>query len=876
MKRLRMGRLREESTMQEDKRIQQQAVARLVTRNFKKNRLRNTVLILAIMLVTVLMTVMFGAGISMMDNMNLANLRVKGTEANRFVMNPGDAMESLQDVSEVSRISWQQYVAEIHTKEELPGKNNLVMTAYGETEWKENIKPTISGQMGAYPEEENEVMVSRWSLESLGITEPEIGMEIPLSFTTLDGTAVEQNFVLSGYYEDYIYRAGTTPNSGNTMAANLYFSNQGSSRRAMGNVVVSEAFAKAYGTEEGKMGTCLIDDKLDSDEALALLGEYTGKNDLIVSGLTKNIGQSISAAVLPFACVLLIVIAGYLLIYNVVNISVLQEMHLYGQLKTLGATTRQLKAMVRKQSRLVACIGIPLGLLIGIGFSILVIPVMMEKLTAGNGFGEAFTTEVSISPVIYLLAAAFAFLTVSISNRKPAKMAAGVSPVEALKYVEHTGNVKAHKGSSGGKLYRMAWRNVFRNRKRTIVTFASLFFGLVLYLIISTCLYGVDYEKKYQREIPDSFIVRNLTYQTEDVSTIEDYFMPETVERISELDGVERVAADYVEPVRFLSGTEELDAYVKEQASYEEMSKEEVKEDFRGEAVGLSLEQIQKFHYQSTLSEEEIQEKLESGEGIFLTDLGMEEYQQISGTEVRVSARDGSAETTYTILGTLYNGTKDDYENSFIGYGYVNGDNATFFYTTEQGIRRLKEAPRIQTLRVNVADGEEEQVWEELQNLFLSADGISMDSQMETKRITDQGFTSIYMSGMIFSGFLIGMGLLNFVNVIFTNIYARQKELATLESIGMTRKQSKKVLILEGMYYSIITMALLLTAGLLLSVLAFGLVQKLFYFAMFGIPALQLFFVFAVMILICAVVPILVYRNISRESIVERLRKGQD
>ena len=73
-----------------------------------------------------------------------------------------------------------------------------------------------------------------------------------------------------------------------------------------------------------------------------------------------------------------------------------------------------------------------LPILIGIGFSILVIPVMMEKLTAGNGFGEAFTTEVSISPVIYLLAAAFAFLTVSISNRKPAKMAAGVSPVEAL------------------------------------------------------------------------------------------------------------------------------------------------------------------------------------------------------------------------------------------------------------------------------------------------------------------------------------------------------------------------------------------------------------------------------------------------------------
>ena len=121
------------------------------------------------------------------------------------------------------------------------------------------------------------------------------------------------------------------------------------------------------------------------------------------------------------------------------------------------------------------------------------------------------------------------------------------------------------------------------------------------------------------------------------------------------------------------------------------------------------------------------------------------------------------------------------------------------------------------------------------------------------------------------------MGTLNFVNVIFTNIYARQKELAALESIGMTRNQMKKVLMLEGIYYSGITMLFLCTIGVAVSYGASWLFRTAFvYFAKFGIPVASLCIVFALMILISGSVPVLVYHYISRESVVERLRKGQD
>ena len=75
------------------------------------------------------------------------------------------------------------------------------------------------------------------------------------------------------------------------------------------------------------------------------------------------------------------------------------------------------------------------------------------------------------------------------------------------------------------------------------------------------------------------------------------------------------------------------------------------------------------------------------------------------------------------------------------------------------------------------------------------------ESQLESKAVVDSGISMVRTAGMVLGGFLIFMGMLNFVNVIFTNIYSRQKELAALESIGMMQGQMKKTLILEGIDY---------------------------------------------------------------------------
>lgn len=878
-----------------EKQIQKQAIRRLVKRNIRKKPVRNSVLALTVMLVTMLMTVLFGAGISLYENAETATDRARGTLANGgLYMATEQEAQQIEGIDEVSAVGRQHFVAEITGIPDMPARTSAVMTAYDDTEWEQFIRPTVGKITGAYPEKEDEVMASEWVLEKLGITKARVGMELPLTFTTLTGETLQKTFTLSGYYKDYIYAEGSAPNSGNTMSSNLYYDAAGSSVRAAGNVVVSDAFAERYGTEKGKYVSFYIDDRLSAAEAFDLLNNATGNNNIFIAGFIKSWQQSLSAAMLPILLVLLVMVGGYLLIYNIVNISVLQEMHMYGQLKTLGADTRQLKRIVRCQVNLVTVIGIPLGLIAGWIFAVLTVPYLLGAFTEGSGWGDKFDTRVVISPLIFLFAVVFAYLTVRFSCRKSMKMAAKVSPVEALKYVERTDKVKGHRTSGGGKPRRMAYRNVFRSRRRALVTMLSLFFGFVIYLAVSASTERMDYGLKFDREQPHAFSLINLSFGTGENESVEDVLDAGKISQIGQIDGVTDILVAYQEFAEFEytdADKEWLEPYIEEQAKYEERTKEEIEQEFHAAGVGLQVEKFADYTYESTLPWEEILTHLEDGTGIFLTDTGADNSAEVSGRIIRIKDRAKDGKTAeYTVLGIL---TLDRYEETGLDeadwrtYG-ENGIADTYFYTSTAGLERLTGSLRARKIDIDTVSsesGENEQgdlsgdrkIKETLDELFAGSDGVQIDSQVSTREAVSGLISVIQMIGAVIAGFLVFLGMINFVNVIFTSIYSRQKELAALESMGMTKRQIRITLVLEGVYYSMITALLLATAGMAVSYLGYLLVRGGFiYFAGYTAPVIQLAVIVAGMLLVCAVVPILVYKNIAKESVVERLRKGQD
>lgn len=148
--------------------------------------------------------------------------------------------------------------------------------------------------------------------------------------------------------------------------------------------------------------------------------------------------------------------------------------------------------------------------------------------------------------------------------------------------------------------------------------------------------------------------------------------------------------------------------------------------------------------------------------------------------------------------------------------------------------------------------------------LFLSSKNYYIDAMEEMKLIVSLiGGTVALILGFI--------GIINVINTMLTSIISRKLEFSMLESIGMTNSQSKKMILFEGMYYIILTAVLVIPLGLVASFLA-PMMLPIYGGFKIGIYLVSVIVAMSIISIIMLIVPLIGYRDISKESIVERLR----
>ena len=119
---------------------------------------------------------------------------------------------------------------------------------------------------------------------------------------------------------------------------------------------------------------------------------------------------------------------------------------------------------------------------------------------------------------------------------------------------------------------------------------------------------------------------------------------------------------------------------------------------------------------------------------------------------------------------------------------------------------------------------------------------------------------------------LLQIGILNFVNAVVASIIARRRELAMLQSVGMTGKQLRRTLFFEGVCHTALTAVFTLTAGLGLSWLIVRVMAGQAWFFKQNLTVLPSVFSLIPLLIVCAVVPLVCYVKLNRDSLVERLR----
>ena len=149
----------------------------------------------------------------------------------------------------------------------------------------------------------------------------------------------------------------------------------------------------------------------------------------------------------------------------------------------------------------------------------------------------------------------------------------------------------------------------------------------------------------------------------------------------------------------------------------------------------------------------------------------------------------------------------------------------------------------------------------------------------ESKATARSEFAQFRQMFLLIGGILcaiIGLvGLLNFFNAMMTGILSRRREFAVLQAVGMTNRQLKTMLIYEGLFYAMSSVAAAFMLSLVMGPLAGKMLGSMFWFFEYRFTILPVLLTIPVFLLLGWLIPCMMYDNAAKCSVVEQLRDAQ-
>ncbi|AJY77656.1 ABC transporter permease [Paenibacillus beijingensis] len=827
-------------------------VSKLAIKSLKANRLRNVVIVSAVVLTTLLLTSVFTMALSINKSMERAKMKTAGSDFHgSFKYLTSEEAEKL-----IRHPSVKEY-----------GKTVLVGNAIGDAFKSAPLEISqidssiakhsfVNFVEGGLPDGENEIATSTWILDLLGVPH-ETGATFSLDID-IDGKAVSKEFVLSGFFEADQYVAMS------------------------GQAFVSEAFVWNYVShidpEQSKAhGTYVNTTRLDVMFNNSFGIEKKIRNVLSDTGLDAPYGVNWAYAsvslfenpmnVIPYvALILIIMLSGYLLIYNIFHISVVRDIKFYGLLKTIGTTPRQVRKIISIQANRLYVAALPIGLASGYGIGRWVASLM----TAVSSEAEP---AYSASPIIFIGAALFSYMTLRVAASRPGRTAAKISPVEAVRYsgVSGGGGRKVKRSVNGAKLSRMSLGNLLRQKKKLLLMLASLSLSITLFSMIFTVISSLDMNKYLNAFISGDFVVKAETDTRGRIDKSRSALTADVSRALGAIDGVEGVDNVYFKPDTF-AVDDTIRAVLEPLAAAEDPNTPSFTSILKRGEIDLQLHGIDSGWYDVIQKSDIVagtfdRKKFNSGDYALITEaiLGGDDYISYykPGDKIKPDGMEKSYEVMAVLkVEALYAAGTKHYNTA----GYK-----VFFPAAE--FRTAFKNPLILSATLHADPAKLDQVENAAKAITDSNNGLTMKSREDYKKELD-GFIRIFQTVGYGLSFIVALiGVLNYMNTVITGVITRRNEFAVLESIGMTRKQMKKMLVYEGLYSVLFTTLIVGTAGLLLTYLVAKNIAENMAFTVFHMNVLPVAAVIPMLAIISYTVTVYAYRMLSKATIVERLRE---
>ena len=850
----------------------QKCITRLADKTFQANKTRNIIAVIAIALTTILFTALFTIGSGAVESFQYNTMLQAGGKCHATIKFASPSIyEGVKSHPLVKETGYRLITADSVDNPEFL-KRRVEMYYEDETCMELSF---ISLKEGSIPQAENEIIMDVPSLDLLGVP-ARIGEKLTL-LLTVKGQQVEREFVLSGYWEP----VNPSMNVGFAICSKAYtlkyadelaYTHDAANVQdysMTGSVMYDLMFTNSYGMKQ-KMQT-LVED----------LGySLNDKDDNFISAnvnwayLSNSMGADPLTIMTVAAALGLIILTGYLIIYNIFQISVIRDIRFYGLLKTIGTTGKQIKKIIRRQGMRLSLYGIPIGLVVGFLIGKAIVPFIMEVSNYSDG-----EISISLNPLIFVGAALFSLFTVAISTRKPGRMAAAISPVEAVKYTDTSAEIrkKNKKSTDGGKLFKMALSNLGRNRKRTIVVIISLSLSVILMNSVVTLAESFDLNKYLSTFVDTDFLAAHALYFNSDYRSSDERISESLIQAIKEGPGFEEGGRILFYPGVSVKMPEPNPIHLNEYGAAMNAEGEwiNVDENMYPRANLYGLEELPLARMEIVAGEKDpavLKEKLDTGnyiiEGLETDDYGevYEKYVKYSiGDKVTIHNSSG-LEKEVEVIAQI----KIKYYTNSVRYSSVD----YVFYTSKEGYEKLGgDMDSVMTYVFQCLD-EKEGEMEQFLASYTENQEPMMSYESKTRYLDE--FQSLKGTFTLVGGVLsliIGIiGVLNFVNACITSIITRKKEFATLKAIGMTEKQIQKMVCMEGGYYAAGVVFFSLTAGSIFSLVVMG-NFVMFWFTTYRFILWPMLIVLPFMVILGILVPYITIRITDKESVVEMLRE---
>ena len=746
-------------------------IRRLAKNILNANKSRRNILLLAIALTSILFTSLFSVALGLGKSMEIQTMKTIGTISH-------GSFKELSD-KDINILSKDKDIKEFSIREKVGILDDEKISAELSYMDKNGFEWSLIEKVkGEFPEKDNQVFIDIATAKKLGYN-GQIGEEIEVPFTIekpYTGEIIEKKsdkFIISGTFQNPI-----------------------DSNVGVGQIYLSKAYVDKLSLPENNNDVeVMLKNSFMIRDKLIKIAERNGYKVVDDPGnlSDKEIRIGVNFAYLlsgdssfdfntflPFlAFLLLVMVAGYLIINNIFKISVNEDIKLLGLLKTIGMTKPQIKKLVHLESLAVALPAIIVGDIVGISIG----KIILNKIFANNEMLTDVKLSLMVIILIILFSTAFTLLTVFLSVMRPARYAAKVSPIDASRHNETT--IKKKYKSEDISLGKLARRQVFSNKFRFISIVLSISLSAVILNSVLTYTGNIDLEKGISDVIVTDYNIASPKYFR--------YMY------LGREEGIDKKFIDEIENHKGFKAGGSLYYY-----GYEYDYPDIKIEDHKVAPILFGMDEFL-INKQKFIDGEFDKEKWLSGNYIMIGEYGDKKSAFKTGDKIKINIKNKVKEVQ------VMSKFEYNFSNGLRYFPVIKEDindessptlSLEYIYMNPNEYKELTGDQSIMSYGFDVADSEKEN-FNKLLKTFENEPDFSYDSRDLQIKSTMEFKNLIEFAGYSLSIVLFLISVLNFINVIATEILRNMVNLSILEAIGMTKKNIKKYLVKKNLIYSL-------------------------------------------------------------------------